>query len=81
MANLSDLPILDDDNHYEDDGDLFNYEAGLDEALKDLTNIPDHEQSVSNEASTDHSAAALGLEKEVKIQKKRAPIAKLDDAR
>jgi replication fork protection complex subunit Csm3/Swi3 len=81
MATLSDTPILDEGNDYNKDDDLFDYEAGLDEALRSLTNLPHNGQSVSNSASADHSAVALGLETEVKVQKKRAPIAKLDEAR
>jgi hypothetical protein len=81
MATLNDARIMDEDERYENDDDLFNYEAGLDEALKDLATLPSNGQSLNDEAPTDPSAAALGLEKEVKIQKKRAPVAKLDDAR
>jgi replication fork protection complex subunit Csm3/Swi3 len=56
--------------------DLFNYDVGLDEV------IPDNNVSNTNKPSgTADSALGLGLDDEVKITKKRQPVAKLDEAR
>lgn len=57
--------------------DLFNYDVGLDEIVPD--------QNVSNTNTkppgTGDSALGLGLDDEVKVTKKRLPVAKLDEAR
>ena len=63
-----------------DVGDLFDYGASLDEIF--------HEPSVSsrpNESKPSHSGdtsgLGLGLDEEVKVSRKRKPIAKLDESR
>jgi replication fork protection complex subunit Csm3/Swi3 len=57
--------------------DLFNYDVGLDEI------VPDHNVSNTNTkpSGTGDSALGLGLDDEVKITKKRQPVAKLDETR
>ncbi|KAJ5788081.1 hypothetical protein N7457_003071 [Penicillium paradoxum] len=56
--------------------DLFDYDVGLDEI------IPDTNTNTNNKASgTGDSALGLGLDEEVKVTKKRQPVAKLDESR
>ena len=57
--------------------DLFNYDVGLDEV------VPDNNTSNSNTKASGAGDAALGLglDDEVKVSKKRQPVAKLDEAR
>jgi len=57
--------------------DLFNYDVGLDEIIPD-NNVPNTNTKASG---TGDSALGLGLDDEVKITKKRQPVAKLDEAR
>ena len=58
--------------------DLFNYDVGLDEIVPDKT-VHDHDNNTN--AGTGDSAIGLGLDEEVKVTKKRQPVAKLDEAR
>ncbi|KAJ5681533.1 uncharacterized protein N7477_001473 [Penicillium maclennaniae] len=57
--------------------DLFDYDVGLDEIFQD------NHASNGNEAkpSGDPSSLGLGLDDEVKVSKKRQPVAKLDEGR
>ncbi|KAJ5128445.1 hypothetical protein N7448_002164 [Penicillium atrosanguineum] len=57
--------------------DLFDYDVGLDEVFND------NNASNGNEAkpSGDPSSLGLGLDEEVKVTKKRQPVAKLDEGR
>ncbi|OQE80768.1 hypothetical protein PENNAL_c0044G10586 [Penicillium nalgiovense] len=58
--------------------DLFDYDIGLDEIIPD-NNVPN---TTSTKASgTGDSALGLGLDEEVKVAKKRQPVAKLDEGR
>ncbi|CAG8948376.1 unnamed protein product [Penicillium salamii] len=57
--------------------DLFNYDVGLDEIVPDK-NLSENN---TNTAGTGDSALGLGLDDEVKVTKKRQPVAKLDEAR
>lgn len=59
--------------------DLFDYDVGLDDLLRETN-------SNANENATDKQpqkpdAGDLGLDEEVKVTRKRAPIAKLDENR
>ncbi|KAJ5486340.1 hypothetical protein N7530_000640 [Penicillium desertorum] len=58
--------------------DLFDYDIGMDEIIPD-SNVPN---TTSTKASgTGDSALGLGLDEEVKVAKKRQPVAKLDEGR
>lgn len=58
--------------------DLFDYDIGLDEIIPD-NNAPN---TYNTKASgTGDSALGLGLDEEVKVAKKRQPVAKLDEGR
>lgn len=63
--------------------DLFNYDAGMDDVFKDLdgTKKGSSRQESTNSRTATSNAAALGIDEEIKVAKKRQPIAKLDDAR
>ncbi|KAJ5806959.1 hypothetical protein N7474_010551 [Penicillium riverlandense] len=67
---MSPEPTADDLN------DLFNYDIGLDEVVPDTTAA----NNASNPPAPGDSAG-LGLDEEVKVTKKRQPVAKLDEAR
>jgi replication fork protection complex subunit Csm3/Swi3 len=60
--------------------DLFDYDVGLDEVLNSIN-------TESNKAGPDAikestgSGPSLGLDEEVKVSKRRHPIAKLDETR
>jgi replication fork protection complex subunit Csm3/Swi3 len=60
--------------------DLFNYDAGLDEILRETveTNTNDNPADATKRKT---GAGDLGLDEEVKVTRKRAPIAKLDENR
>ncbi|THC97248.1 hypothetical protein EYZ11_003250 [Aspergillus tanneri] len=64
----------------EDINDLFDYDVGLDEILQELpantgANAP--RSSIAPETP----GLKLGLEEEVKVTRKRQPVAKLDESR
>lgn len=65
-----------------DVNDLFDYDAGLDDILKNLPAAPktDTQKENNNNASED-ATAVLGLDADLKVTKRRAPIAKLDETR
>ena len=58
--------------------DLFDYDVGLDEIFQDNNASNGNE---ANPPSGDPSSLGLGLDEEVKVTKKRQPIAKLDEGR
>ncbi|CAG8908587.1 unnamed protein product [Penicillium egyptiacum] len=58
--------------------DLFDYDIGLDEVIPD-NNVPNTNSTKAS--GTGDSALGLGLDEEVKVAKKRQPIAKLDEHR
>jgi len=58
----------------DDADDLFNYDAGLEDALQS-SNAPRNE---TNNATGESTA---NLDEEVKITRKRAPLARLDEER
>jgi replication fork protection complex subunit Csm3/Swi3 len=71
---------MSDHEHFSNEvGDLFDYDVGLDEVLKNIPVEPN--QNTTNETGTNGNAPVLGLDEEVKVTKQRAPIAKLDEAR
>lgn len=60
--------------------DLFDYDVGLDDILQDVattsnTNAP------KQYPAPDGSGLRLGLDEEVKVSKRRQPVAKLDENR
>lgn len=54
--------------------DLFDYDIGLDEIVTDP-------KSDNKATGTGDSTLGLGLDEEVKVTKKRQPVAKLDESR
>ncbi|GAB7346224.1 hypothetical protein MBLNU457_4957t1 [Dothideomycetes sp. NU457] len=56
--------------------DLFNYDAGMDEIMNG-TSAPDH----ATEPTKTYQDDTINLDEEVKVTRKRAPIAKLDEER
>ncbi|OKL62434.1 hypothetical protein UA08_02678 [Talaromyces atroroseus] len=60
--------------------DLFDYDAGLDEVLKNLPSAPKNDAPKENNNASD-ATAVLGLDADLKVSKQRAPIAKLDETR
>ncbi|KAJ5964621.1 uncharacterized protein N7479_004497 [Penicillium vulpinum] len=58
--------------------DLFDYDIGLDEIIPD-NNVPNAHSTKASGAGL--SALGLGLDEEVKVAKKRQPVAKLDEGR
>ncbi|CDM26709.1 hypothetical protein DTO013E5_7083 [Penicillium roqueforti] len=74
-ANVSERgssPTADDLN------DLFDYDIGLDEIIPD-NNAPNTNSTKAS--GIGDSALGLGLDEEVKVAKKRQPVAKLDEGR
>lgn len=60
--------------------DLFDYDFGLDELLQETPNMPNNGAPMQSSAQ-DESGLGLGLDEEVKVTKKRQPVAKLDESR
>ncbi|KAF7116575.1 hypothetical protein CNMCM5793_005056 [Aspergillus hiratsukae] len=60
--------------------DLFDYDFGLDELLQETPNIPNNGAPMQSSAR-DESGLGLGLDEEVKVTRKRQPVAKLDESR
>lgn len=58
--------------------DLFDYDVGLDEIFQGNNDASNND---APKTTGDPSSLGLGLDEEVKITKKRQPIAKLDEAR
>ncbi|KAM5446281.1 chromosome segregation in meiosis-related protein [Microsporum audouinii] len=60
--------------------DLFDYDAGLDDILREVEqNAQRAEDSTTNHANPSNST--LGIDDELKVSKKRAPISQLDESR
>ncbi|GIJ82504.1 chromosome segregation in meiosis-protein [Aspergillus pseudoviridinutans] len=60
--------------------DLFDYDFGLDELWQETLNTPSNGVPMQSSAR-DESGLGLGLDEEVKVTKKRQPVAKLDESR
>jgi replication fork protection complex subunit Csm3/Swi3 len=58
--------------------DLFDYDIGLDEIIPSNSAL---NTDVSKPSGTGDYALGLGLDEEVKVTKKRQPVAKLDESR
>lgn len=61
-------------------GDLFDYDVGLDDILQDVSTT-NNTNAPKQPSGTDGSGLGLGLDEEVKVFKKRQPVAKLDESR
>ncbi|KAL1963302.1 hypothetical protein VTN77DRAFT_8525 [Rasamsonia byssochlamydoides] len=69
--------------HSADDiDDLFDYDVGLDEVLNSISTESNRAGGDAiKESTTAGSGPSLGLDEEVKVSRKRQPIAKLDESR
>ncbi|RDW67092.1 Chromosome segregation in meiosis protein 3 [Aspergillus mulundensis] len=61
--------------------DLFDYDVGLDDILQEINANTSRSNQPKPSAQPDNSGVVLGLDEEVKVAKKRQPIAKLDENR
>lgn len=61
--------------------DLFDYDVGLDEVLNSISTEPNRAGADAIKETSASSGPSLGLDEEVKVSKKRQPIAKLDETR
>ncbi|KAH3007029.1 chromosome segregation in meiosis- protein [Aspergillus fumigatus] len=61
-------------------GDLFDYDFALDELWQETPNMPNN-GALMQASARDESGLGLGLDEEVKVTKKRQPVAKLDESR
>lgn len=59
--------------------DLFDYDPGMDDVFKQTNGAAEGNTTSGKDAATGPSG--LGIDEEVKIMKKRQPIAKLDETR
>ncbi|KAL4803896.1 replication fork protection component Swi3-domain-containing protein [Aspergillus unguis] len=66
-------------NDYVDD--LFDYDVGLDGVLQEINTNSNSTNAPKQSAPPDNSGVVLGLDEEVKVAKKRQPVAKLDENR
>ena len=60
--------------------DLFDYDVGLDDILQDVSTT-NNTNAPKQSSGPDGSGLGLGLDEEVKVSKKRQPVAKLDESR
>ena len=67
----------------DDLDDLFNYDASMDDVFKDTNSKSDValKEPIGLKRKATDGRVDLGIDKEVKITKRRQPIAKLDEAR
>ena len=67
----------------DDLDDLFNYDAGIDDVFRDVdTNMDATLHSEPGRGKDKHNTAVgLGIKEEIKVSRKRQPVAKLDEAR
>lgn len=63
--------------------DLFNYDAGIDDVFRDVDTNMDITTKIAPRQGKDKSdtGVGLGIEEEIKVSRKRRPVAKLDEAR
>ncbi|KAL6231769.1 hypothetical protein BDW75DRAFT_219319 [Aspergillus navahoensis] len=61
--------------------DLFDYDVGLDDILQEINANMSSANTPKQSAHPDNSGVVLGLDEEVKVAKKRQPVAKLDENR
>ncbi|KAL4785849.1 replication fork protection component Swi3-domain-containing protein [Aspergillus varians] len=80
MANESNsAPEAAPSTNYVDD--LFDYDVGLDGILQEINTNSGSANAPKQSAPPDNSGVVLGLDEEVKVDKKRQPVAKLDENR
>jgi replication fork protection complex subunit Csm3/Swi3 len=62
--------------------DLFDYDVGIDDILRSIDSQANGLQTQADPQSVPTGpTAALGLDEEVKVSRKRQPVPKLDEAR
>ncbi|KAL4976517.1 replication fork protection component Swi3-domain-containing protein [Aspergillus desertorum] len=61
--------------------DLFDYDVGLDDILQEINANTSGANAPKQLAEPDNSGIVLGLDEEVKVVKKKQPVAKLDENR
>ncbi|KAL2832372.1 replication fork protection component Swi3-domain-containing protein [Aspergillus cavernicola] len=82
MANQTKPPVeatRSADSDYVDD--LFDYDVGLDGILQETNTNTNNMNAPKQSAPPENSGVVLGLDEEVKVSKKRQPVAKLDENR
>jgi len=60
--------------------DLFDYDVGLDDILRDVSTTS-KTNAAKPPSGSEGPGLGLGLDEEVKVSKKRQPVAKLDESR
>jgi len=60
--------------------DLFDYDVGLDDILRDVSTTS-NTSTAKQPSGPEGPGLGLGLDEEVKVSKKRQPVAKLDESR
>ena len=80
MASEGNYDTLPNDRPADDLGDLFDYSADLPDAFQDTSEGPITNGNRTSGAA-DASGLGLGLDEEVKVPRKRKPVAKLDENR
>ncbi|KAL4915151.1 replication fork protection component Swi3-domain-containing protein [Aspergillus aurantiobrunneus] len=61
--------------------DLFDYDVGLDGILQEINTNSSSTNALKQFSPQDNSGVVLGLDEEVRVAKKRQPVAKLDEHR
>ncbi|KAI9659793.1 MAG: chromosome segregation in meiosis- protein [Bathelium mastoideum] len=80
------MPLLDDPSQQpaerDDLDDLFNQDLSMDDVFKDTnTNDSTLNGQPDPKRRNNDSGTGLGIDEEIKVTKRRQPIAKLDEAR
>ena len=77
VLNATAAPAVDDLD------DLFNYDVGVEDVFRDVDTNMDVITSTEPRRGNDKSntGVGLGIDEEIKVSRKRRPIAKLDEAR
>lgn len=72
---------MENEDHKESQiNDLFDYDVGLDDILRDVSTTS-NTNAAKQPSGPEGSGLGLGLDEEVKVSKKRQPVAKLDESR
>lgn len=81
MADESNLATTDAAQSTDHVDDLFDYDVGLDGILQEINTNSSNVNVPKQPAPPGNSGVVLGLDEEVKVAKKRQPVAKLDENR
>jgi replication fork protection complex subunit Csm3/Swi3 len=81
MADESNLATKDAAQSTDHVDDLFDYDVGLDGILQEVNTNSGGVNVPKQAAPPGNSGIVLGLDEEVKVAKKRQPVAKLDENR